>query len=189
MKKRAIVFSLLAITTISMTGCSFNFGREKEDVVEDTVNVITVEVDENTPNITEMSKSEILAMTSEDVKKSIETYLPSFRSIYKISENRTMTDDDWISLRNIICTQFYGDAKLGTATPEIGYEDDKNAIYYAPTKASIEAMSLAEFGAYLNGLYTYMYGDNYLSTANIDFTTYDAATLQQLKTEFLQGLS
>lgn len=188
MKRKLLSLIMLIGVTISVTGCSLNFNRNKEEAPSDAVQVISVEVDESVPNITDLSKAEILGLTASDVKKSVETYLPSYRTIYKIDDNKTMTDADWLSLRDIICTQFYGDAKLGTATAQVGFDDDKNAIYYAPVKSSIEAMSLVEFGNYLNGLYTYMYGDQYLTKAGIDFKTYNADVLQSLKTDFLRSL-
>lgn len=187
-KKRLFLICLTGVM-LGTTACTLPFGNKADDTVEDEIEVISVDVDTSIPNITTMNKSEILSMTADEVKASVETYLPSYKSIYQIDENKTMTDTDWLSLRNIICIQFYGSDTLSTAESADTSNDDENAIYYSPSRESIQNMTTTEFGAYLNGLYTYMYGDEYLPKNNLDFTTYDEATLQQLKQNFVNSIA
>ena len=182
MKKR-ILISMLIISCLCFMGCQ----KKQEEINDDETEVISVNVNNNIKNITELSKSEILSMSAEEVKSSVETYLPNYRNIYKIDSNKVMTDNDWINLRNIICIQFYGSASLNTAEGDSSYQD-ANAKYYAPTKESIEKLSLQEFAVYMNELYTYMYGQNYLATNNIDFTKYDETQLTTLKQEFIASI-
>lgn len=189
MKIKSIVIGLVGMMILGMTGCSLPFGQKENETTPDEVEVISVDVDTSTPNITTMNKAEILNMTADEVKKSVETYLPSYKTIYKIDENKTMTDSDWLSLRNIICIQFYGNDTLSSAESSDSTNTDENAIYYSPTRESIQNMSAVEFGEYLNGLYTYMYGEDYLVKNNLDFKTYDEKTLLELKQNFVNSIA
>ena len=83
-----------------------------------------------------MSKSKILSLSASEVKQSVETYLPNYRTIYKISNSKVMTDEDWLNLRDIICIQFYGNATLDTTSSS--NSTDNNAKYYNPDKESIK---------------------------------------------------
>lgn len=49
-------------------------------------------------------------------------------------------------------------------------------------------MSASEFATYMNGLYTYMYGKDYLTSNNIDFTQYSEDKINILKQDFLNNL-
>lgn len=186
-KKRFFLLFLTGIM-IGTTACTLPFNKDTDVEDTDEVEVISVDVNTDIPNITTMNKSEILSMSAKEVKDSVETYLPSYKEIYKIDTNKTMTDDDWLSLRNIICIQFYGNDTLSTAESADTDNTDENAIYYSPTRKSIENMSTLEFGTYLNGMYTYMYGEDYLKKNNLDFTTYDEKTLQELKKNFINSI-
>lgn len=179
-KKIKIALCITTLSLISLTGCG-----TKEATVEDEIEVISVNINEDIPNITELSKSKILAMNASEVKESVETYLPNYRTIYKINSNKVMTDEDWLSLRDIICIQFYGNATIDTVSSS---NSDENAKYYNPDKESINKMSSAEFASYMNGLYTYMYGKDYLKNNNINFTQYDDAKINILKQDFLNSL-
>jgi hypothetical protein len=182
MNKKIIISCILGISTMMlMTGC----GRQTEEP-QDEIEVISVNIDEDTPNITEMSKSKILSLSASEVKQSVETYLPNYRTIYKISNSKVMTDEDWLNLRDIICIQFYGNATLDTTSSS--NSTDNNAKYYNPDKESIKKMSASEFATYMNGLYTYMYGKDYLTSNNIDFTQYSEDKINILKQDFLNNL-
>lgn len=180
-KRMSVILCTSILLIASLSGCG-----TKEEIPEDEVEVISVNVDEDVPNITELSKSKILTMSASEVKQSVETYLPNYRTIYKISDSKVMTDDDWLSLRDIICIQFYGNATLDTVSSS--NSTDENAKYYNPDKESIQKMSATEFATYMNGLYTYMYGNDYLKNNNIDFTQYDEAKINILKQDFLNNL-
>lgn len=179
MKKRIIISSIISILVISsLVGCN----NKKNENIEHTTEVISVEIDKNTPNITEMTKEEILSLSAEQVKLSVETYLPSYKTIYKINENRVMSNDDWLLLRDIICIQFYGDTKLGEPGTTIE-TDDPDAIYYAPNVEDLEIMGPKEFAIYLNNAYKYLYGN-----IETDFTTLDEESILQLQAEFIKNL-
>ena len=184
MKSKLFVILTVVAGILSLSGC-----KKEVPKTEDTTEVISVIIDENVPDITEMNKAEIMAMTAGDVKKSVETYLPNYKSIYKIDDNKVMSDNDWLTLRDIICIQLYGTTKLGEASvSDNNLANDPNAIYYAPSKASIEAMSTGEFAVYMNNMYIYYYGEDYLIKNNIDFTKQNDETLQTEKKKLLDTL-
>lgn len=182
MKKRLLILASLSLLLFTAVGC----GREEVEETETAeVQTISVEID-GIPNMMEMTKEELLAMTPEEIKASIEAYLPNYRETYKIDKDTKMTDDKWKSLRDIICTQLYGSATIEAESNE-NFSDDANAIYYAPTYESIEAMPLNEFRTYLNGMYAYYYGDEYIIENNINFNSEDLTDedIQMLKDELL----
>ena len=51
-------------------------------------------------------------------------------------------------------------------------------------KKVLKKMSASEFATYMNGLYTYMYGKDYLTSNNIDFTQYSEDKINILKQDF-----
>lgn len=182
-----IIKLLLIMACISMIGCG------KEEVVEpestEIIEEISVTKDSSIPNIIELSKSEILSMTAEEVKDSVEEYLPNYRTTYKIDVNREMSEEDWLQLRDIICIQLYGSLLDGEpAEVEADFSDDPDAIYYAPTVESIEEMDLENFAVYLNNMYAYYYGDNWLEENNLDFTKQDEQFLLDQKQELIKTL-
>lgn len=182
MKKRLLILASLSLLLFTAVGC----GREEVEETETAeVQTISVEID-GIPNMMEMTKEELLAMTPEEIKASVEAYLPNYRETYKIDKDTKMTDDKWKSLRDIICTQLYGSATIEAEANE-NFSDDANAIYYAPTYESIEAMPLNEFRTYLNGMYAYYYGDEYIIENNINFNSEDLTDedIQMLKDELL----
>lgn len=182
MKKRLLILASLSLLLFTAVGC----GKEEVEETETAeVQTISVEID-GIPNMMEMTKEELLAMTPEEIKASVEAYLPNYRETYKIDKDTKMTDDKWKSLRDIICTQLYGSATIEAEANE-NFSDDANAIYYAPTYESIEAMPLNEFRTYLNGMYAYYYGDEYIIENNINFNSEDLTDedIQMLKDELL----
>ena len=188
MKKRIVsLFLLLLITfstTISLTACS------NEEEVEDYNETITTEIDSSVPNITEMSKIEILAMSAEDVQKSVETYLPNYRTIYKIDENKEMSNQDWLNLASIICLQLYGSTTVESeVSADETTETSENDIYLNPTYNDIEPMSLSEFAAYMNTSIDVQYGAEYREKNEIDYTTMSDEELQELKNDLLETLA
>ncbi len=190
MKKIYTIAPLFIITCmlVSITGC----GKKEEIVPEVTeyVEDIFVEKDSSIPNIIELSRTEILAMTAAEVQTSVEEYLPNYRATYKIDADREMSEADWLQLRDIICIQLYGSLLDGEpAEAEEVFSDDPDAIYYAPTVEAIEAMDLENFAIYLNNMYTYYYGETWLEDNNLDFTTLDEQTLLDQKQELIKILS
>lgn len=187
MKKRLfIILSVLCIGSV-FTGCSF--GREEEstetEVIEDTTETISVSIDDGN-SLMNMTRSELNALTPEQIKDLVETQLPNYREIYAIDEDRVMSDDDWDQLRDIIVLQLFGPKKIkekmNVDTSEIPEaKDDPDAIYYAPTKEYLDNLSIQEFAEYLNGMYAYIEGAN--ASNAIDFTTLDEETLLEKKKE------
>lgn len=187
MKKAGNLLLILTLA-VSMTAC----GKEPESTADSTevIEEISVEKDSSIPNISSLSREEILAMTAAEVKASVEEYLPNYRATYKIDEAREMTEEDWLQLRDIICIQLYGSLLDGTPDEvEDNFSDDPDAIYYAPTAEAIEAMDLADFAVYLNNMYAYYYGSEYLAENQIDFTAQDEQLLQEQKTKLIETLS
>lgn len=186
-KKIALVLLVATLSLSIMTGC----GKNEDEVIEETETVETFEVTKNSdiPNIAELSKAEILAMTAEEVKESVEEYLPNYKEIYIIDDDYEMTDDDWLELRDLICIQLYGSALEGVPDEvQEDYSSDPDSIYYAPTVESIEKMSLSDFAVYMNDLSTYYYGDDFLETNGLDFTTMSDEQLMEQKNDLIAML-
>lgn len=185
MKKRLLVIASLSLLLFTAVGCGREEVEETEKVETQT---ISIKIDD-IPNIMEMSKEELLAMKPKEVKASVEAYLPNYRETYKIDENTEMTDEKWLLLRDIICTQLYGSSTIEAEANE-EFSEDANAIYYAPTYESIEAMPLEEFRKYLNGMYAYYYGEEYLTQNGMDFASeaMPDEEIQKLKTELLEQI-
>lgn len=187
MKKRLfVILSVLCIGSV-FTGCSF--GREEEstetEVAEDTTEIISVSIDDGN-SLMNMTRSELNALTPEQIKNLVETQLPNYREIYVIDEDRVMSDDDWDQLRDIIVLQLFGpeeiEEKMNVDTSEIPEaKDDPNAIYYAPTKEYLDNLSIQEFAEYLNEMYAYIEGAD--ASSAVDFTTLDEETLLEKKKE------
>ena len=112
--RKKIIITMLMISCLGLYGC----GNKEEAVVEPTevIEEFTVNRNSDIPNIIELSKTEILAMTAEEVKASVEEYLPNYRTTYKISSTREMSNEDWLQLRDIICIQLYGSLLDGIPT-------------------------------------------------------------------------
>lgn len=186
--RKKLISMLLILVCALFAGC----GKEKEVEPEATevVEEISVVKDASIPNIIELSRTEILAMSATEVKASVEEYLPNYRATYKIDADREMTDEDWLQLRNIICIQLYGSLLDGEPSEvEADFSDDPDAIYYAPTVQAIEEMDLENFAVYLNNMYTYYYGDDWLKENNLDFTTLNEQQLLEQKQKLIDTLS
>lgn len=186
MKKKLITL-MLVLSCVGLVGC----GREEEAEPEATEVVENISVERNTeiPNIVQMAKEDILAMTAEEVQASVEEYLPSYRRTYKIADDRVMSTEDWLQLRDIICIQMYGSLLDGKpAEVEDVFGDDPDAIYYAPTVESIEEMDLQNFAVYLNNMYTYYYGEDWLRENQMDFTVQSDEVLAAQKEELIKTL-
>ena len=186
MKRRIIslvLFGVILVSSIvSMTAC----GSKEEEPTNHTEK-ITTEIDASIPNITEMTKAEILSLSAEEIKQSVENYLPNYRTIYKIDENRKMSDEDWKSLATIICIQLYGSATIENAESEDGNSENHD-IYTAPTYDDIYPMTLKEFAIYMNKAVDTQYGEEYRTENEIDYTTLTDEELQSQKDALLETL-
>ena len=181
--KKKIVSVLLLLTIVSTSLVSFAACGKEEPVEEAYEETVEVEVNSDVPNITEMSKAEILSLSPAEIKESVETYLPNYKEIYRI--NKDMTDDDWKALASIICVQLYGSATIESTAPSDGEEND---IYSTPTYADIEPMTLSDFAVYMNTSIDKEYGEEYRVENNIDYTTLSDEQLQEEKNNLLETL-
>ena len=182
MKKR-IVSILLLLTIVCTSLVSLAACGKEEPVEEAYEETVEVEVNSDVPNITEMSKAEILSLTPAEIKESVETYLPNYKEIYRI--NKDMTDDDWKALASIICVQLYGSATIESTAST---EEEVNDIYTTPTYADIEPMTLSDFAVYMNTAIDKEYGETYRTENNIDYTTLSEEQLQEEKDNLLKTL-
>ncbi len=186
MKKRIISLVLLSAilvsSIVSMTAC----GSKEEEPTAYT-ETITTEIDPSVPNITEMTKAEILSLSADEIKQSVENYLPNYRTIYKIDENREMTDKDWKSLATIICIQLYGSATIENSESEES-DTESHDIYVAPTYDDIYPMTLKEFALYMNKAVDTQYGEEYRTENEIDYTKLTDEELQSQKDALLDTL-
>ncbi len=189
MKKRIVsLFLLLTIVVTSFVGF-VGCGKEEEAPVAET-ETIEVDIDTSIPNITEMSKAEILSLSAEEIKESVENYLPNYKAIYKIDESHQMTNTDWENLAAIICIQLYGSATIESETDSSADEGvtEEADIYSAPTYQDIEPMTLSDFAVYMNTAIDKQYGENYRGENNIDYTTMSEEDLQKEKDDLLKRL-
>lgn len=182
MKKTAmILFSICLV--LSFCSC--------KKVETPTEEVLNVEVDEEVATPFDITKDELLAMDAAQVKEMVETYLPNYRTQYKIAEDKVMTDEDWLSLRDAICLNLYKSLRPDKTEESEPVTDiysgldtsDPNWIYIAPTAEYIEGLSTAEFAEYMNGLYAYEVssGDCEEEASEIDFRTLEEEILKELQ--------
>lgn len=181
MKKKVFVTLISMLFALSLCACG-------EEVTESTqaqeTEMIAVTVDATAVNMTELSKAELLALTPEEIQKSIETYLPDYRSVYGIAEDYVMTDEDWSILRDAICLEIYGSLSQETEVQVMDdFSDDPNAIYYAPSIASLEAMDTTSFALYMNNMNLY-----YGGSAEVDFTQESEEFLEQTRQDLIAQL-
>jgi hypothetical protein len=205
LKKRKILTSIISFFLIAamvlLTICSTGCGKKEEIAEEEVVEYIAGAEEEETEaaNPITATKDELLSMSAKEIEEMITTHLPNWRSYFKIDDDKVMTDDDWYQVRDILCLQLYGslisdeeekEASEAETTEEflesVGVDpEDPDWIYTAPTADYINSLSTEEFGAYLNGYYTYLQPD---AEKLPDFTTLSDEDLEEARAMILQNI-
>ncbi len=193
MNKRIVCALLSVLALCSLAGC----GKKEPTYVQKET--ITVSINTAAKAPTEYSQEEFEKLTAAEVKEMVETYLPNYRNVYQIEEDRVMTDDDWLNLKDLMYYQLYGvflyseeavalsDVDFSKPGEIMGYDGtylDPNWIYYAPCPEFINQLSDYDFGRYMNGLMAYGNQD----MGSNDFTTLEHDDLEILREKVLTEL-
>lgn len=179
MNKRKVAACLLLTMSVGLFG---GCGKKEEPPITEEVIQVSFNTEVKPPN--QMSKAELMALTPKAIKEMVETYLPNYRAIYSISENYAMADDDWVTLRDLICDQLYGIEKPADEQVADAGEDesvipanidwkqpdkilgddgsflDPEWIFYAPCKEYVEQLDDEQFIDYLELLMSYWKKDD-----------------------------
>ncbi len=169
MKKRVITGLILMLSIGTFSGC----GKEEPEIPT-TKEVISVSINTSVKAPNAMTKDELLALSPGAIKEMVETYLPNYRAIYEIPDDMEMTDDDYLTLRDLICEQLYGvqsteteSAGAGKDSSNIDFQNydhilgadgsylDPDWIYYAPCDEFIEGLTDDRFREYIVDLMAY----------------------------------
>lgn len=191
MKKGIIFAGLLALNIGLIAGCG-----KKEPEAPTTKETISVSINTSVKAPNAMSKDELLALSPAAIKEMVETYLPNYRAIYNIPDDKEMTDEDYISLRDLICDQLYGvemtvendehTSNVNTSGIDFSHPDkivgddgsylDPNWIYYAPCEEYVAGLTDDRFKEYLLDLMKYWNKDDITeeNLKNLDEDTLDS---------------
>lgn len=191
MSKKAVLTALIFMMALS--GC----GKKESTYVQKET--ITVSINTAAKAPTEYTQEEFAELTAAEVKEMVETYLPNYRNVYQIEEDRVMTDEDWLNLKDLMYYQLYDTflyseeaealsdvdfSKPGEIMGDDGTYLDPNWIYYAPCPEFINQLSDYDFGRYMNGLMAFGNQD----MGENDFTTLEHDDLEILREKVLNEL-
>ncbi len=170
-KTRTAAALLLLIGTALLAGCG-----KAEEVLEPIEEVINSEEAlgedaSGVPLLTDLTMQTLYDMPEGDFRKLVEVRLPNYRSVYKIDDDRELTDADWAEIRSFFGYQLFGkeyiryehtrkrttdsaahEAAKITASSDYG----EDAIYLTPTLEYIQSMSTEEYAEYLNGMQEFL---------------------------------
>lgn len=166
-KTKYIAMLLICIATIfCLVGCNQEeevpVEPTTEEVVEEEITIKDSE-EKDVIDITSLTKDEFVALTWEQVRDFTEIYLPNYRTIYGISEERVMEQTDWENLKEIMFWQLFGQTyseytRVGNVYSDIEIEEETfgaDWIYVTPTREYLDSLTKEDFGVYIDNFYAY----------------------------------
>lgn len=178
------------------------FGVEYSEIPEEFAD-IPVEVYDTIPLIDDITQEELFAMDIQQIRAFVSVYEPNYRSVYIITEDKVMEDEDWEAVRTLLSYQLYGTIHNATAEgEEIDFEEmaesikedfqdssfsDEDIAELEDQLAYIESLSDEEFAVYMNDLFAEAGYTNEDGSA-IDVTEEEGVDFGEVKEALIQSI-
>jgi hypothetical protein len=186
-----MMLGILCIFSLAACGRGSDADSTEAEATETTETIQVSVAEEDGPLLKDMTREDLNALTAEEIQELVEAQLPNYRDIFIIDEDREMSEDDWLLLRDLLVYQMYGaeettedtTSQSSVSSSVLSSEDDPDRIYFAPTVDEINAMSTQEFAEYLNSMCAY-----YNTGTDIDFTTLDENTIEERRAALIESI-
>lgn len=157
------IITALLIPVLGLFGCGKDKAAESSTVYSSETLAADYSVDQNAPfdpdhefdDITEaqlaavpklddnLTEEQFLALDTNQFRAFVKKYVPKYRTVYNVESNKVFTEDDWNSLKALMCYRLFGDLKY---TNTVSGNDSSTETTESDSSTEIDVLSIADLG-------------------------------------------